>query len=917
MELVLENFSKFAELHNNSYDKIEITSLCNPKKDDNFKKIFESYLTLYALQKDNNNFFIEFNSSLIDKYINMGLKYDDLISFKNMLNETRNTNDDIDKIFHKNGLVLIINGKLNNMEIINFFKLNNFYNSNDYSSRKYHSLLLLNGLDINAFDEQFYLEWKKIKWKNIFENKYKEFINKVIGLVDDMKHFNILFKLLNESENGLEYEFDNDSLYGMINHFIYLMKYNIPKDFSNYINDIVLLIVYSAKKISVNIFLSKLRGILDIEIILQIYINIISNYNKLISTEANTIIANFIGAHFNKISPIMALNLIIHSPQLSEKVFKIINKFTLQRKDIFQIEESTNLTLFNGLLKEKYLEKEEYNNNDYFINSLSLLNEIKTNIEINEISYNDIYLFYNKNEEKNEKKLLSRLKLIFPKEEDAEKYMDIIDKDYNEIKIILDDLELILNDFKQYYPNKESENFKILEELINNIKNSKFNNYKNIYSDKYNRFISSYKNGADERALKEKSLFFKIIFNNKKLFYEDDDDSCIKETIKSFDSLKYIFNKEDINLVDKEALKVVLNKIKDMKKEDISKEIGILEKIFEKEINNLDYNKEEITDILIYIINNLILNKELKDSSNNNSKAFEVKKEIKDNKKKIVLKKIKLDDINIKAEKTKIDNNKKIVFEKTKLDDINIKAETKNKNIIFEKIKLNDLIIKAEKANNKKVVFEKIKLSDLIIKAEKTKLDNNKNMEIPSDNNDIISDIEEKNKKIFELEKLNKELTEKINRLKNDLDNKKSENKNLDEKIKELNDLLNKEKNNNIAMEKIESKGPDNGKVEELMEKIKEKDKELNEIKSRYPIELLPGEKLMTIIFTTTDQKLLYSLICKNTDKFKVLEEKLYEKYKYEEEYSFKYNGKRIKKFNSVEENGIDNSGIIMMNIEE
>ena len=409
--------------------------------------------------------------------------------------------------------------------------------------------------------------------KNIFENKYKEFINKVIGLVDDMKHFNILFKLLDESENNLEYEFDNDSLYGMINHFIYLMKYNITKDFSNFINDIVLLIVYSAKKISVNVFLSKLRGILDIEIILQIYINIISNYTKLISTEANNIILNFIDTHFNKISPIIALNLIIHCPQLSESVFKIINKFTLQRKDIFQIEESENLTLFNGLLKEKYLEKEEYNNNDYFINSLSLLNEIKTNIEINEISYNDIYLFYNKNEEKKEKLLLSRLKLIFPKEEDAEKYMDIIDKDYNEIKIILDDLELILNDFKQYYPNKESENIKILEELINNIKNSKFNNYKNIYSDKYNKFISIYKNSAEERALKEKSLFFKIIFNNKKLFYEDDDDSCIKETIKSFDSLKYIFNKEDINLVDKKSLKVVLNEIKDKKRKILIKKL--------------------------------------------------------------------------------------------------------------------------------------------------------------------------------------------------------------------------------------------------------------------------------------------------------------------------------------------------------
>ena len=653
IEIVIENYSKFTELYRYSSDKIEINDICKPKKEDNLKKIIESYNTLYLLQKeDGDKFFFEFNNSFIDKYIDIGIKFDDLILFKKMLNDIGKKNNDIDKLYHKNGLVLIINGKLKNMEIINFFKLNNYYNNSNKYSSKYQSLHILNGLDINCFDEQFYLEWKKIKWKDIFEYKYKNFIKKILDLVNDMKYFNILFKLLDESENNLEYDFNLNSLDGMMNKFIQLMEINKPKDFNNYVNDLVLLITYSDIKKNMCSFLSMLRGILDVEIVLKIYINIIINYNNIISTETRSIIINYFTSYLDKISPTISLNLILFCPQLLETIFTIIGKFTIQKKDIFQVEESEKLTLFKGLLNEKYLEKEEYKNNEYFINSLSLLNQIKKSIEINEITYNDIYLFYNKNEQRNEPLLLSRLKLIFLNEEGVEHYMNIIDKNYNEINNILNDLELILNNFKNYYANEESENIKLLEELINNIKNSKFNNYKNNYSDKYNKFISNYKNKAMERALKEKSLFFKIIFNNKQLLYEDDNESCINETIKSFDSLKYIFIKEDINLVDKKILKVCLNEIKDMKKEDINKEISILENIFEKEINNIDYDVEEITDIFIYTINNLILNDKLKDSFNKNI-------DIKD--------KIKEDGIRTSnSKKTKIKKNKNIIFKKTK-----------------------------------------------------------------------------------------------------------------------------------------------------------------------------------------------------------------------------------------------------------
>ena len=94
-------------------------------------------------------------------------------------------------------------------------------------------------------------------------------------------------------------------------------------------------------------------------------------------------------------------------------------------------------------------------------------------------------------------------------------------------------------------------------------------------------------------------------------------------------------------------------------------------------------------------------------------------------------------------------------------------------------------------------------------------------------------------------------------------------------------------------------------KIEDLKEKL-----------SRYPFELNKNEKMMSVIFISSDQKIHYSVICKNTEKFNQLEAKLYNDYpEYSEsENLFLVNGNRIKKFQSLEENNIHNNDIIMLN---
>ena len=75
----------------------------------------------------------------------------------------------------------------------------------------------------------------------------------------------------------------------------------------------------------------------------------------------------------------------------------------------------------------------------------------------------------------------------------------------------------------------------------------------------------------------------------------------------------------------------------------------------------------------------------------------------------------------------------------------------------------------------------------------------------------------------------------------------------------------------------------------------------------------------MSIIFTSVEQKLNYSMICKNTDTISQLELKLYEEYPKLEgsKYYFICNGTVLKKFEKLEELKIKSGDIIVLNLDE
>ena len=174
-------------------------------------------------------------------------------------------------------------------------------------------------------------------------------------------------------------------------------------------------------------------------------------------------------------------------------------------------------------------------------------------------------------------------------------------------------------------------------------------------------------------------------------------------------------------------------------------------------------------------------------------------------------------------------------------------------------------------------------------------------------------------------------LVEENNNLKQQLNDEKSKNSNLCEQIKLLKLELIKEKNKNKMVEKMEKKlkmelENEIKKYKDLTEEISNnikndniilsKDKEIEELKiklSRYPFELKEGEEIMNIYFKSIDNKINYSLICKNTDIFHDIIKKFPNDKEYESINFYTSNGIKICEYKSIKENNIKNNDVIIL----
>ena len=143
----------------------------------------------------------------------------------------------------------------------------------------------------------------------------------------------------------------------------------------------------------------------------------------------------------------------------------------------------------------------------------------------------------------------------------------------------------------------------------------------------------------------------------------------------------------------------------------------------------------------------------------------------------------------------------------------------------------------------------------------------------------------------------------------------------LTDDLKINKDLLNKkEKQLNDLKLELQSK---ESMIKSLNSQISEKIIELNNLKNQIKInndddlinQINPGEKVISAMIISTDQKVMYPIACKNTTPFIKVEEKLYEEYPEfkETENYYIFNGTKIKRFKTIEENKITKGSKIIL----
>ena len=123
----------------------------------------------------------------------------------------------------------------------------------------------------------------------------------------------------------------------------------------------------------------------------------------------------------------------------------------------------------------------------------------------------------------------------------------------------------------------------------------------------------------------------------------------------------------------------------------------------------------------------------------------------------------------------------------------------------------------------------------------------------------------------------------------------------------------------NIIINNVNKQFDHENKIKELNNIIDNKNIEINKLKSESSNnifkEILPSEKVMAVLFISSDHNINYSIPCKNTTIIVKIEEQLYEEYpEYKEtDNYFLIDGIKVKRFKTIEENKIKSGKPVML----
>ena len=595
-EIYISEQEKLNDENQNKEDKKEMKQIDIEKyvviqKTDDIQKLNEVSGFIFSSQELNSVKIIKFSENLIKNYVEFfnGQNIEALQYINKLIIEIKKhyknfdfkyNNKDMDLIIHDTGIDIINRGEMKSNEILKFIKNDIFFTSNAYKKDFFRPLTILNKISIESIDEQFFKIWHTIKFNEIYSEWMEDFYKTLANLIKNIKDFGLLYKLF------LIYDakkYDNDSLKTMKQKYINLLQTLEKEKYKNFVEDSSKLIsLIDENKIDTKDLLKHIQDNLDFEQVKEIYMKLFEE-NKNISKTTKDIIITYLVNDKNMSMPENLVLLIKNCKNIRKEIFCKITKYSLEEKNFLSFEESENYNFYKGLIDEKIIEQNlEYKESGYIKKIEKTINTLNEKIKNFDIKYNDIITFFQTEENKTIFK--SKLSYLnFLDNTKTEKNISALENKIKLIKAKINDFDLILGDFKDFFYQKHIEDINKLTQIINHLKNGELHCFEKNYIGEYEIYIKYIDVAKKRNKLKESSFFNEILKYNQRIKFKDDEEAALKETEKSFQKLQIILKSDGLLEMDKDILRLCLNPFKE-NVQKIKDELKILGEIFKVKV---------------------------------------------------------------------------------------------------------------------------------------------------------------------------------------------------------------------------------------------------------------------------------------------------------------------------------------------
>ena len=591
-------------------DKINLIELIKIKEDDDIKLISHEMNNL--LEKETILNHIDIGQEFWEEYSEFFNKKDLIILInleKIIMNIKKKRNDLIEncdfiyKFIHYTGLDMSINHKFkDNIELLKFIKDKDIY----YTSKLYHlerDINIFLGIDFSKkTDDEFFQIWESLNFNEMFEEeKYINFQELIVSLIDTISSFPILFKLFDYTNTKI---FTESTLLLFKKKYISLIGKNVVDDLNlfndEFIEDSALLLYLLDKKLKIakNYVQNELSKILPTKLVNEIFLKSISKFKDL-SDEISEEITDF----FTKKENLKCGNLIYIMKNLENIKYKklILNKISksmiIEKKMLFYERERDELLIFIEFQKMDIFNDKNYELSPYVRGMISACNKILDYIRNNKVTYNELEkmkLFNFKKELKAKIEILNIEKTF--KDNEIDEMVDKLAKNKDKIKNQISLLEKYHYIDTTFFNSSKHQEIIELENLLNKIKTGsieeinknqkKFEEYSKMYPEDY----------IKDKILLSTSLFFTSIFDYLKKKYQNSEgvQNIFQESYEEFKTLVYLFEKIPNPKIKEEIFEVCLKAARKNDKR-LKPEMHLIQIYF-----NIDYetNFEKIADSL-------------------------------------------------------------------------------------------------------------------------------------------------------------------------------------------------------------------------------------------------------------------------------------------------------------------------------